>query len=580
MSDEDLKDACSPSAARVEVDTHGSPRRMRSSSSFGQLLCSLPEAKPLTQFPVVLDSASSPPSSSRKLSGWGNINIPAFPTTDGWDGCSDEEDIEVDNGGAFVPASTDSLIQGTACGAHSRGGPVGIRIKPKTDTDLSDVSPWPSTGSAAGFQAAYGGLEHGRLQAGGGVAQPVLQPMSAAAIPDVSPWPSRGLLVDPHAPPCQEANPDRRIFAGVGVHGGVGMAPLKGNQVDMSPCEGQGLKAGPTAALRGQALAPLPGNNVDMSPFPSSSDLKGARGGARRGDMGKDSLSVLRQAADALNHQVVGAAAATTGWGSANFVPSDASNQEPSPLVVRRAPRQGGGGSTLEIKNLLPNPSLSPDPLTTPFGGGVESESATTLQDGRPPVSGIIFSPTRNECPQTAPVAGLCVADPSARSQDSFSPRQSQKAGTTVAPISLGPEKLDPAPPPVSGIIFCPPTQATAAGTGGRDTEVEGSNGDAGVTAGEVSGVEDVTVKIRAMVSRLEDDPLESHAFRTLKELHALLQSKASISGGAATPASGLVNLARQEVLKGQRSTERVATACARGLCSAADDTSLREVRR
>ena len=82
------------------------------------------------------------------------------------------------------------------------------------------------------------------------------------------------------------------------------------------------------------------------------------------------------------------------------------------------------------------------------------------------------------------------------------------------------------------------------------------------------------------MVSRLEDDPLESHAFRTLKELHALLQSKASISGGAATPASGLVNLARQEVLKGQRSTERVATACARGLCSAADDTSLREVRR
>ena len=67
------------------------------------------------------------------------------------------------------------------------------------------------------------------------------------------------------------------------------------------------------------------------------------------------------------------------------------------------------------------------------------------------------------------------------------------------------------------------------------------------------------------MVSRLEDDPLESHAFRTLKELHALLQSKASISGGAGadTPASGLVNLARQEVLKGQRSTERVATACA-----------------
>ena len=66
-----------------------------------QLLCSLPEAKPINHFPVLLDHTSSPPSSARKLAKWA-VPIPAFPGSEGWDGGSgsDEDDESPETGGA------------------------------------------------------------------------------------------------------------------------------------------------------------------------------------------------------------------------------------------------------------------------------------------------------------------------------------------------------------------------------------------------------------------------------------------------------------------------------------------------
>lgn len=56
-----------------------------------QLLCSLPEARQLKTFPVVLDPTLSPPSSSRSRVG---MHVPVFPGAEAqeWSACSDEDD--------------------------------------------------------------------------------------------------------------------------------------------------------------------------------------------------------------------------------------------------------------------------------------------------------------------------------------------------------------------------------------------------------------------------------------------------------------------------------------------------------
>jgi len=386
-------------------------------SSFGQLLCSLPEAKPVTQFPVLLDHTSSPPSSARNLTGWGQtLAIPAFPGTDGWDGGSDEEEEDFASSatheqhhGPAAPSSTDSLIQGMPSTGYERGGPDGVRIEPKPQTsNMTDMSPWPSANSAASFQAAYAGMVGGAQDGGGDgtplpsvsslassvavgnmqanvhgvLPRPALQPMSISAMPDISPWPSTTSLADAYAPSSRQGVPPGSWGGvewgggncGVATDGGpagVGMAPMSGNHVDMSPfpsttsLHGGGgfgrvgvddrFGAKPAAGGRGISIAPMAGNHVDMSPFPSTTSLHRFGGGGGAGGIGgggDDSAQVLRQAAEALSHQFGG-----DGRGAAR----SPRLEPPSPLFVQM-PRQGGG----EARNLLPNPQMQINMLPSP----------------------------------------------------------------------------------------------------------------------------------------------------------------------------------------------------------------------
>ena len=277
-------------------------------TSFGQLLCSLPEAKPVTQFPLVMDQSSSPPSSSRK---WPSLHMPPFPDKmhpeDGWDGDSDGEEefaaagseLELHTHGPAPPSSTDSLIQGQPSGAYARrGAPDGMRLDPQKDVRLQDVSPWPSMESSAalgawnaGWPAApdAGGAAHGDARhllpevstasslASGGAAEanthgtmppPALKPLAMSGLADVSPWPSTGSLAHSYASSSRQHPQAPPPQASLGAVRGAGVA---------GELEGGG------GGERGVMMAPMSASGVEMSPFPSAQSLKGGGGGFGRG---------------------------------------------------------------------------------------------------------------------------------------------------------------------------------------------------------------------------------------------------------------------------------------------------------
>jgi len=552
-------------------------------SSFGQLLCSLPEAKPITQFPVPLDHTSSPPSSARNLAGWGaNFNIPAFPGVVDENSDEDEELFaRADDGshGPAAPSSTDSLIQGAPCGAYQRGGPQGVRLEPKAEASLSDVSPWPSATSVAGLRAAFGapaseplgeGLETplpsvssaasslaavgARTHLHEALPRPVLQPMSVSAMPDVSPWPSTTSLADAHTPSSQQG---QGAWGGAGVAGRVGMAPLSGNLVDMSPFPsatgasafwGAGSHAKSGAVVGGGGkVAPMSGSLLDVSPFPSSSRLHG-----QEHHVGGGAAAVLRQAADALSDHLSAGAAYGSSLGEA-AASSALQPNSPSPLIHGRGSAYTSARSTRAgPKNLLPNPSTQINMLPSPSdaldetlghsrGASAVAPSPDRHTDG-PPVSGIIFTPSHAENRASAP----------------------QGAETSMGSKSTGatPHAQSQDCPPVSGIIYTPSRPAAGiSGRGERNSVASESRGGAGVPeSADASLVSELIERVAASSG--------TNLFEALKELHGLLQGGSAPKGSTSGPAAAI----RQEVLASTQKMEQVVAGCAHGLSAAADD--------
>lgn len=560
-------------------------------SSFGQLLCSLPEAKPITQFPVPLDHTSSPPSSARKLSGWGttSLSIPAFPGAVE-ESSDEEEDLTDCAGGAMrgsaAPSSTDSLIQGAPSGGYQRGGPKGVRLEPRGEISLSDVSPWPSANSSGALLTAWGGAGSGQSDEAAGIVTPlpsvssaasslaaggmraclhdvlpppVLQPMSVSGMPDVSPWPSTTSFTDSHATSSRQV---QGPLAASGVAGRVNMAPLSGNFVDMSPFPSA---SGPSAfgggghvkmggagigePAGGVSIAPISGSLVDVSPFPSSNRLPGPAAAERGG-----AASVLRQAADALSDGV--------GGGRGDY--------SPSPLLHGRTGAAKGVRGGSGHKTLLPNPSShinmlpspSSDALDETFGNNHSAaalaSSSSDRQADDPPVSGIIFTPVAHQgaVPESTPrrAAGRSTAS------------------TPHAPHvqAQGADANESQPPPVSGIIFTPPQPASggtasegAVGKGRRDMEDHHDESTAGHDA----------ALIAELVGRVGNPSSNTHLFEALKVLHEHLQASSAPKGSTSGPAAAI----RQEVLASSRTTEQVVAGCAHGLSASADDSLVAE---
>ena len=125
----------------------------------GDPLRPLPEGGAVDDFAVsaeMLATMSSPPTSARLL-----LLRPSLSTMDGLDDAllqhsgedGNEEDIFWTGIGPAPPSSTDSLVQGLACGAEARGGqPERPLLAPEREAGIGigEMSPWPSSSSLRG----------------------------------------------------------------------------------------------------------------------------------------------------------------------------------------------------------------------------------------------------------------------------------------------------------------------------------------------------------------------------------------------------------------------------------------------
>ena len=269
------------SKGEVQGEDNYGKTMMRSStppSSYGQLLCSLPEAKPVLDFPVSLDSTSSPPSSARVLwrmgSNRGLVN-PVWST----ESEQQEEEKQVGSGDPAPPSSTDSLIQGLPTNAWQRGLPQGVKLQPARDGDDVAPSPFPSTGSSVG------NFPHHLSARDGGDLLPSVS--SLASSTGGGSDGREALLRYPMPPPIIQP---------------------QGHMLEISPfpssasLSGQFGRMASASLLLGeqQALKPQPAANMEISPFPSASSLLVPQLHRPPGDVITGS-PVLRQAAAALD---------------------------------------------------------------------------------------------------------------------------------------------------------------------------------------------------------------------------------------------------------------------------------------
>ena len=186
MTDDDVSSMTNSSDDSDEIDSEGESgdasgskgknelrlmtRTLSPPSSFGQLLCAVPEMKEVRKFPAPTADGASP-SSARQLWKLQSDEIrPQFGDTMGGDSGGGQL-----SAGSVAPKSTDSLILGNPTGAWARGEPERVTFKPLDDND--NFSPWPSAPNSLSHMDVpqQGTLPDLPITLSGGVTQPGLQ---------------------------------------------------------------------------------------------------------------------------------------------------------------------------------------------------------------------------------------------------------------------------------------------------------------------------------------------------------------------------------------------------------------------
>ena len=243
----------------------------------GDPLCPLPESGAVDDFTVSaekLASLSSPPSSAQLL-----LRRPGL--TAHLEEYEDDALLRTASGGVVnegyfelgpaPPSSTDSLVQGGACGADRRGLPEQPALVPRGDTG-SEMSPWPSAGSlSSGRWGSSGSLMDTGSRAlslhceniGCGIVSPSDRP-SHGSREKMAPGSEEGVFG------WRSGEPDRTTSATAASLHGFGPAPPSSTD---SLVQGGACGADRRGLPEQPALVPRGDTGSEMSPWPSAGSL-------------------------------------------------------------------------------------------------------------------------------------------------------------------------------------------------------------------------------------------------------------------------------------------------------------------